>query len=82
VGFLQSGIREFDKTQSYASIGTVQKLLGKNSNYITDIQVKLHNLDEAPSVAREYARLFESDAEDIQTANTQFETGSFVRSLI
>jgi lipoprotein-releasing system permease protein len=82
VGFFQSGIREFDKTQSYASIGTVQKLLGKNSNYITDIQVKLHNLDEAPSVAREYARLFESDAEDIQTANAQFETGSFVRSLI
>ncbi len=82
VGFFQSGIREFDKMQSYASLGTVQKLLGRNSNYITDIQVKLHRLDEAPSVAREYGRLFQSDAEDIQTANAQFETGSFVRSLI
>jgi lipoprotein-releasing system permease protein len=27
-------------------------------------------------------QLFQTDAEDIQTANAQFETGSFVRSLI
>jgi lipoprotein-releasing system permease protein len=36
----------------------------------------------APKVAREYASLFGCDAEDIQTANSQFETGSFVRTLI
>ena len=36
----------------------------------------------APAVAREYANLFGCDAEDIQTANSQFETGSFIRSLI
>jgi lipoprotein-releasing system permease protein len=37
---------------------------------------------QAPAVAKEYARLFQTDAEDIQTANAQFETGSSVRSLI
>jgi lipoprotein-releasing system permease protein len=36
----------------------------------------------APAVAREYASKFGTDAEDIQTANSQFETGSFVRTLI
>jgi lipoprotein-releasing system permease protein len=82
VGFFQSGIQEFDKIQSYASIATTQKLLGKPNNYITDIQVKLQKLEDAPSIAREYAQLFEADAEDIQTANSQFETGSFVRTLI
>ena len=82
VGFFQSGIQEIDKVQSYASIGTVQKLLGKSSSYITDIQVKLHDIDKAPAIAKEYAQLFEIDAEDAQTANAQFETGSNIRSLI
>ncbi len=82
VGYFQSGIQEFDKTQSYASLSTTQKLFGRGNSYITDIQVKLKDLDWAPTVAREYQQLFQVDAEDIQTANSQFETGSFVRSLI
>ncbi len=82
VGIFQSGLADFDKVQSYASVNTVQKLLGKPNTYLTDIQIKLNELDSAPAVAREYARIFELDAEDIQTANAQFETGSFIRSLI
>lgn len=82
VGFFQSGIADFDKVQSFASIATVQKLLGKSNNYITDLQIKLKDLNQAPSVAVEYANRFRCDAEDIQTANSQFETGSFVRTLI
>ncbi|MBP6827389.1 MAG: ABC transporter permease [Saprospiraceae bacterium] len=82
VGFFQSGIKDFDKVQSYASLATAQKLLGQSNNYITDIQIKLKDLRQAPAVALEYAQLFQTDAEDIQTANSQFETGSFVRTLI
>ena len=82
VGYFQSGILEYDKVQSYASIGTTQKLLGKSANYITDIQVKLYDLKTAPAVAKEYATLYGTDAEDIQTANSQFETGSTVRTII
>lgn len=82
VGYFQSGIGDFDKTQSFASLSTAQKLLGKASNYITDIQIKLFDIKAAPAIAKEYAQLFEADAEDIQTANSQFETGSFVRTLI
>ena len=82
VGYFQSGIQDIDKVQSYASISTVQKLLGKSNSYITDIQVKLHNIELAPAMAEEYAQLFDIDAEDVQTANAQFETGSNIRSLI
>lgn len=82
VGYFQSGILELDKTQSYASIITTQKVLGQVANYITDIQIKLNDMNQAPSIAKEYRQLFGSDAEDIQTANSQFETGSFVRTLI
>ena len=82
VGYFQSGIADYDKVQSYASVQTIQKLLGKSANYITDLQVKLTDLKTAPQVAKEYRELFGCDAEDIQTANSQFETGSFIRTLI
>ncbi|MBP6185850.1 MAG: ABC transporter permease [Saprospiraceae bacterium] len=82
VGIFQSGIQDFDKVQSFASIATTQKLLGVSNSYITDIQVKMKDLNLSPMVAKEYAALFDVDAIDIQTANSQFETGSFVRTLI
>jgi lipoprotein-releasing system permease protein len=82
VGYFQSGILEIDKVYSYASISTVQKLLNKPANYITDIQVQLKDMASAPVVAKEFQKFFNTDAEDIQTANAQFETGSSVRTLI
>ncbi len=82
VGFFQSGVVEIDKVQSYTSIATAQKLLGESNNYITDIQVKLKDILQAPSLAKEYHQLYQTEAIDIQTANSQFETGSFIRTLI
>jgi len=82
VGFFQSGLADLDKVQSYASIATTQKLLAKPNSYITDLQIKLKDINMAPPVAKEFARLYEADAEDIQTANSQFETGSSVRTTI
>ena len=82
VGYFQSGLQDFDKMQSYTSLATAQKLMGKPGDYVTDFLVKLKDLNKAPVVAKEYARLFGIDAEDIQTANSQFETGSFIRTLI
>ncbi len=82
VGIFQSGLAELDKGHSYASLTTAQKLLGKPSNYFSDIQIKLKDLNQAPVIAHEYQNLFNLDAEDIQTANSQFETGSRVRSII
>jgi lipoprotein-releasing system permease protein len=82
VGYFESGLQEVDKVQSYASLSTTQKLLGESSSYITDIQIKLNDILIAPQLAREYAQVFDLDAIDIQTANSQFETGSFIRTLI
>lgn len=82
VGYFQSGLQDLDKVQSYASVTTTQKLLGVTNNYITDLQIKLKNIELAPAIAKEFSTLYGVDAEDIQTANSQFETGSTVRSLI
>lgn len=82
VGYFQSGLQDLDKVQSYTSLATAQKLLGKPNNYVTDIQVKLKDMTLAPMIAKEFSTLFGCDAEDIQTANSQFETGTNVRTLI
>jgi lipoprotein-releasing system permease protein len=82
VGYYQSGLGDLDNVQSYASLETVQKMLGEPSSYVTDIQVKLHELDLAPPMARDYEALFRLTADDIQTVNAQFETGTEIRNLI
>ncbi len=82
VGFFQSGLSEIDKVQSYCSMETTQKILGESGSFMTDIQVKLTRIEDAPAVAKYYQHLFGCEAIDIQTANSQFETGSTVRTLI
>ena len=82
VGIFQSGIADYDKVQCYTNIKTVQKLLARPGSYYTDVNVKLHDLEQAPAMARELSARFGVDAVDIQTANAQFETGSDVRNII
>lgn len=82
VGVFQLGLATVDDVQSYASLETTQKLLGKPKSYFTDIQVKLKNINDAPKVAKEYMNRYRTDAEDVQTANAQFESGTKVRNII
>jgi lipoprotein-releasing system permease protein len=82
VGIFQSGVNDWDKVQSYAALPTAQKLLGRPASYVTDINIKLLDINKAPILSKEYARVFDTDAEDIQTANAQFETGTNIRNLI
>lgn len=82
VGISQIGIAEIDDVMSTTSLSTAQKFLGEPTNYITDIQLKLHDINQSPQLAKEFAAKFDIDAIDYQTANSQFETGSNVRSII
>ncbi len=82
VGIYQSGIADIDNIQSYSNLKTVQRILGETNNYITDINVKLKNIEEAPAMAQRLAKQFNVTATDINQANAQFETGSNIRNLI
>lgn len=82
VGISQIGISEIDDVMSYTSLDTAQKLLGEPTNYITDIQIKLYDITTAPAVSKEFHSKFGLDTIDYQTANSQFETGSSVRTII
>lgn len=82
IGYYQSGINDLDKVTAYTSLATAQKLLGKPANYLTDIQVRLHDVKLAPALAKEYKTVFGTQAIDIQTANAEFDTGTAIRTLI
>ena len=82
VGISEIGIAEIDNVTSFTSLATAQKILGEPTNYITDIQLNLYNMATATAVAKEFRDNFNLDAIDYQTANSQFETGSTVRSII
>ena len=47
VGFYQSGVADLDAIQSFVNIKTAQRALGKAKNYITDINVKLYDIEQA-----------------------------------
>jgi lipoprotein-releasing system permease protein len=82
VGYFESGLQDYDKVNSFVSLATTQKIMGVSGSYITDLQVKLYELETAPTLAKEFHQLFGVEALDIQTANSQFETGTFIRTLI
>lgn len=82
VGIYQSGMAEFDNVQSFANIKMVQKILGEGANYITDINVKLHNMELSPTLSKELMKQFDLTAIDIQAANAQFEAGTSIRNII
>lgn len=82
VGFYQSGLAEVDNVQSFVNITTAQRILAENKSYITDINLKLHSIDESIPLAKEINQQFGLNAVDIISANAQFETGSDIRNLI
>ena len=82
VGFYQSGIADLDAVQSFTNIKTVQRILGKANNYITDINVKLFDINQAVPLSKKIEKQFNLTAIDIKTANAQFETGTTIRNLI
>ncbi|WP_339837777.1 FtsX-like permease family protein [uncultured Flavobacterium sp.] len=82
VGLYQSGVKDVDAIQSFSNLKTVQRILGEAENYITDINIKLNNIEMALPMAKDIERQFELKAIDINTANAQFETGTTVRNLI
>ena len=82
VGIYQSGIADIDNIQSYAKLNTVQRIQGEAENYITDINIRLHQLAQAVPMARQLESQFKVKATDIKAANAQFETGSNIRNII
>src|SRR4030095_693317 len=82
VGVFQFGIGMVDNVKGFLNLHTVQQLLGKGSNYFTDIHVKLKDLDNAKNVAASLAKKYNYRADDWQTANSSVLASTMVRNVL
>lgn len=82
VALYQSGLAEIDNIQSYANLKLAQRIMQEGNSYITDINVKLHNISDAAAMSAQISRQFDLTAIDVNTANAQFEAGNTIRNLI
>jgi lipoprotein-releasing system permease protein len=82
VGIFQMGIGAIDDIKSYANIATVQKIMQKDSRFITEVSVKMKNIKESGVVAKEYSKLFDYKAEDWETANATILVGKVFRDIL
>ncbi len=69
VGIHRSGLTEADNTRAFINIRNAQKLLKVDGSYITDINIKLKNVDEAERLASEFQSKYGYRAQDWKSAN-------------
>jgi lipoprotein-releasing system permease protein len=69
VGIFQFGLGSVDNTTVMVNIENVQQLLGKGKDYVTDIHVKLNNINKSKQLAGLFANKYGYKADDWATAN-------------
>lgn len=81
-GVYKTGIGLVDNVRAYASTETVQKMLGKDASFLTDIHIKLKDNTQAVALAHSLQALYGYKAEDWQTANATYLTGVRIRNIM
>ncbi len=83
VGIFSFGITAMDDSRSYATISTVQKILQRDPSYITDINIKLKDVDKAAEISRMLEKTVRDvKLEDWQTANASILAGKKIRDVL
>lgn len=82
VGIFKTGLTDIDNRQSYASINTVQRFLNVPASYITDIKIKLYDMDQAVAMGEELRHKYDYTVSDWEKDNAAFIEGEKLRGLI
>ncbi|SKC98198.1 lipoprotein-releasing system permease protein [Chitinophaga ginsengisegetis] len=82
VGIFKTGMTDIDKQQSYASLNTVQRFLGVPAAYITDIKIKLHDMELAPALSKELQTKYGFQGSDWKQDNSAILEGDALRKMI
>ncbi|GAA4442327.1 ABC transporter permease [Ravibacter arvi] len=81
-GIFKTGLTDIDKLQCYASIKTVQKLLGVPASYLTEVKVKLFDKELAPEMSRELQARYNYQGSDWKKDNASLLEGDVLRRMI
>lgn len=82
VGIFKTGLTDIDNQQSYASLNTVQRFLGIPASYITDIKIKLHDMEQAPALSEELQKKYNYHGSDWKIDNATLLEGEVLRQMI
>ncbi|HEU4556165.1 MAG TPA: FtsX-like permease family protein [Chitinophaga sp.] len=82
VGLFKFGIATMDEYRAYVSLASMQQLLGKHPDYITDIRVKLRDLKDAARMAPVFAKRYGYTADDWETVNAAIKAGNIIRDTL
>ncbi len=82
VGTFQIGIGTIDNLKSYVNTVSVQQLLGKDRNYITDINIKLKDIKNAKPFAAVFQKKYNYKSEDWETSNASIMSTFIIRNIL
>lgn len=83
VGIFSFGIAAMDETQSYATLATVQKILQKDPSYVTDLNIKMHDVTAASALKEKLENQVSGvKIEDWETANQSLLAGEQIRNIM
>jgi lipoprotein-releasing system permease protein len=82
VGIFTIGIGTIDNTKSYVNLASVQQLLGQNSSYITDINIKLKDNKFSSTEAKNFYKKYGYKSDDWETANSSVMASNLIRDVL
>lgn len=82
VGIFSSGVGAIDDVRSYGNLQDVQQMLRKPASYITDINIKLFNIDDAKPKCQAIRNRFSVYGEDWETANAPILMSFVIRNAM
>ena len=81
-GTFQFGAGVVDNVKAILNITSVQQLLGKDPGYITDIHIKLKDINKAKQQAALFTKEYGYKADDWATSNSSLMAASIVRNVL
>lgn len=81
VGLFQFGISTVDEVRAYVTMNSMQQMLGESPDYITNIRIKLRNMEDAPAISPVLERKYGYRADSWAKVNASLEAGNFIRDV-
>jgi len=82
VGTFSFGLSTVDNIKAYVSLSGVQQLLAKDHDYITDIRVKLKDINGARDLAAVCRKKYGYKSEDWESSNPSIKAGNLIRDTL
>lgn len=82
VGTFSFGFSAVDGMRSYATLASVQKILQKDPQYITDIVIRLEDYTQAKTLSKTLSQIYGYTAEDWETTNAAILAGEVIRNVM